>query len=314
MQTRQKLRMPFAPLLALCLLLPFVGAAQKTKGKAPVKVSKTADAPTSGALLWEVTGGGLTQPSYLFGTFHVLNSEFVATKPTILAKLNASKAVVGELVFDSAAFAKIGGATQLQGTTLDKLLTPEAYQRVDAQLQQVTPYKLPMLNGLSPMAVMSLLMMSTWQKLHPQPETALPMDIYFQQEGRKSGKAVIGLETADEQIDVLFHRIPLSRQAELLAASVKTPASLTTDIEQMSTYYQAQNLEGLSRMMFDASYKPEEMDLLLTARTRAWVAPLKKQFAAQSTFVAVGAGHLVGADGLLTLLRKEGYTVTPVAL
>ncbi len=312
----QKLRLGFGPLHALLLLLlliPCLGTAQTT-ARATANAQKNAAKATTGALLWEISGAGLAQPSYIFGTFHLLDSEFLTHRPVILDKLKASQAVVGELIFDSTVFAKIGGASQLQGTTLDKLLTSEQFQRVDAQLQLVTPYKLPMLNGLSPMAVMSLLVASGWQKQHPPKPEAAPMDLFFQQEGRKAGKPVVGLETADEQIDVLFRRIPLARQAELLAESVKSPTALTTDIERMSSAYQTQNLDELRKMLYDESYKPEEIDVLVAARTRAWVAPLRQQFAAQPTFVAVGAGHLVGADGLITLLRKAGYTVRAVAI
>jgi uncharacterized protein YbaP (TraB family) len=54
-------------------------------------------------------------------------------------------------------------------------------------------------------------------------------------------------------------------------------------------------------------------ELLLTRRNINWIGQLKAIMHKESVFVAVGAGHLVGEKGLINLLRKEGYTVEPLA-
>lgn len=53
-------------------------------------------------------------------------------------------------------------------------------------------------------------------------------------------------------------------------------------------------------------------DILLNNRNKNWVTQLKTLMDTESLFVAVGAGHLVGKEGLISLLRKEGYTLTPI--
>ena len=49
-------------------------------------------------------------------------------------------------------------------------------------------------------------------------------------------------------------------------------------------------------------------------RNRTWISKLAKQMNEKASFIAVGSGHLAGKDGLINILRQEGFQVSPVNL
>ncbi len=81
----------------------------------------------------------------------------------------------------------------------------------------------------------------------------------------------------------------------------------------MEELYRSQDLDAMASMLNDAEITSgENKDLLLDQRNRNWVVKLKELMKDKSLFVAVGAGHLPGNQGVLELLRKEGYKVKPL--
>jgi uncharacterized protein YbaP (TraB family) len=73
------------------------------------------------------------------------------------------------------------------------------------------------------------------------------------------------------------------------------------------------DLETLGKQMAE---NDEMMDgfsaTLLTKRNKNWMPLLQKWMSEVPIFVAVGAGHLPGEDGLINLLISEGYRVEPL--
>jgi hypothetical protein len=81
----------------------------------------------------------------------------------------------------------------------------------------------------------------------------------------------------------------------------------------MITVYKSQRLTEIETLFKDTEFGMEDhQDLLLNDRNKNWVNQLKTIMKSESVFVAVGAGHLVGKEGLISLLRKEGYTLKPI--
>ena len=272
-------------------------------------------APAS-SLLWEVTGKGLPAPSYLFGTFHFINSRFVVEHPMIEDKLQKTSAVVGEIVFDSTTTATLMRVGVMPGQTLDQLLSPADYQKTGAYLKQISGYDIALFKALKPMMLGATLMAMEWQKSHPEQKATDPaMDAYFQEWARKNGKAVKSLETVEEQAKLLFDDLPLARQTALLMEAVNKQEENRQLIRQMDSCYRSQALECLRGLLYGKSgYQPEEIKKLLDDRNQKWMNQLPTLFQQRPTFVAVGAGHLVGEAGLIHLLRKQGYTVKPVKI
>jgi uncharacterized protein YbaP (TraB family) len=263
------------------------------------------------SLLWEVSGNGLEKPSYLFGTYHFAGKDFIDSLPSIRLDFEQCTAVASEFVIDSSAYAKMAPAMMLKDNTLDKILSPEEYKLVGDYLQQVAQMNISTFNQLKPAAVEVLLLSFTAPKTISA--TNPPLDEYFQNEGKKRHAKLLGLETIDDQIDILLNT-PLADQKRHLLESVRKKDEEKKQMDMIYALYRQQDLDGLGKALIaDEEYSPEEMDKLLKDRNLKWVKELPAIMKQQPTFIAVGAAHLVGEFGLINQLRLKGYTVKPVS-
>jgi uncharacterized protein YbaP (TraB family) len=271
--------------------------------------------PVEQSIFWEVTGKELKQPSYLFGTFHLLDSRFLDTLNVVKDKFNTSKTVVGEMLFDSTLTVKVMTASMLTGTTLDKLLSAEDYEKTSVWLKELMGYDLKMFNQLNPITIQILLMTGVQQKYYPLNLTDnVLIDVYFQQQAKQTQRKLIGLETPEEQIHVLYGQFSYERQAALLSHYVQTREKAQEEMEALNSSYRNQELTKLEAMLSSYQYEKKETEALLDNRNKKWMNVLPDLMKEQSTFVAIGALHLAGENGLVSLLRKSGYTVKPLKM
>ncbi len=265
----------------------------------------------SNTLFWEISGNGLKKPSYLFGTYHFADKGFVDTMQVVNEKLKNADIVVGEIVIDAALAMKLVPFMMLKDTTLDKLFTPTEYKLIADYLKKFPGYKLEMFNTMKPVAVQTFIL----QLISPKTFTATnpAIDEYFQHYAKENDKKVIGLETVEDQANLLFGS-SLLRQKELLLKYIKEEKKNSKDLKRLYQYYIAQDLEKLEKLFNDnTNYTVEEMDGLLKNRNQKWLAKLPEMMKNQSLFIAIGAGHLIGKDGLIKGLKAQGYMVTPIS-
>jgi uncharacterized protein len=142
------------------------------------------------------------------------------------------------------------------------------------------------------------------------------LDTYFQIKADKAGKKVLALETAQDQLKMLFSQPP-ARQGKMLVCLAENTEWNASMIEMATDAYMHRDIETLKevtnqKLGDDCDSTPEEDAMLLSDRNRAWMEQMPKMLADAPTLVVVGAAHLVGDEGLLSLLRQSGYTVDPV--
>lgn len=263
-------------------------------------------------LLWEISGKGLKKPSYLFGTYHFAGKDFIDTMQVLNAKLNQADAVIGELIMDNTMAAKLMPHMLMKNNFLDKLLTAEEYQLVADYLKKISGYDLKLFNSMKPAAVQVTLLQFTAPKTFTKDNPAL--DQYFQEYGKANGKKLLGLETVEDQAQLLFGS-SLERQKELLLKMVRDEAKNKEEGQKLYDYYIAQNMKELTKLFTSTTdYSQEEMDQMIKHRNQKWIDQLPTLMQDQSLFIAVGAGHLVGKDGLIKGLQAIGYTVKPIAV
>lgn len=262
-------------------------------------------------LLWEISGKGLQKPSYLFGTYHFAGKSFIDTMKVLSQKLNNADAVVGELIMDSNMAMKLAPYMLMKNNFLDKLLSPDEYKMVADYLKKVSGYDLKMFNSMKPAAIQVMLLAFTSPVTFNKDNPAI--DQYFQDDAKARGKKVFGLETVEDQADVLLGGT-LERQKELLLKSIAKEEKTKAETQQIYDYYIAQDLEKFEKLFSqNEDYTQAEMDKLLKNRNQKWLTQLPALMQNQSLFIAVGAGHLIGKDGLIQGLKALGYTVTPLA-
>jgi len=124
---------------------------------------------------------------------------------------------------------------------------------------------------------------------------------------------VVGLETIEQQIG-LFDSIPGELMAEMIMSYVRGSESTEDLMKPMIRAYMDKDLEKLAALIAqEESTGGFDSELLLTNRNKAWIPQIKTMIAKETCFIAVGAGHLGGKNGIIELLTKEGYKIVPVA-
>ncbi|WP_207427858.1 TraB/GumN family protein [Pedobacter sp. SYSU D00535] len=271
-------------------------------------------AASGNALLWEVSGKGLKAPSYLFGTYHLVGKDFTDSLPALMQAFDRSKTVVGEVIMDGEMemAQKLMPLMLLKGTTLDKLFTSAEFALVDSFVSKKTGIPMMALNGLKPAAVqLTLISFLAPKNISP---TNPALDMYLQSEAKKRGKEVVGLETLESQAAVLFDG-PIDRQKESLLKTIRENDRVVSEMKKLFEDYKRGDLRALEAAFADSKdYTPEEIETLLYNRNRNWAKQIPAIITKGPAFIAVGAGHLPGNEGLISLLRKAGYTVRATAL
>ena len=129
---------------------------------------------------------------------------------------------------------------------------------------------------------------------------------------KEQGKEIIGVETLEEQLAV-FDKIPYKKQAELLVQGITDIDKSKKEFAQMIAAYKKQDLDGFEKIFKESEQGLDEFaDVLLLQRNKSWIPVIEREAKEKPTFFAVGAGHLGGKQGVIQLLRQQGYTVKPV--
>ncbi len=273
-------------------------------------------APTSdeNSLLWEISGKELSTPSWLYGTIHLIGKDdFFLTDSTRLF-IGRSEMVVFEINMEdmtdiTAQLGLLMKAFMDNGKTLKDLLNEEDYKLVQDHFAEIG-MPLFMFERIKPMFLtvmasgdMSPTAMSSGEMVSYEMEI---MEI-SQAVGKKMG----GLESMEFQMSV-FDSIPYEAQAQMLVESIKSSDEGNEEFAKMVELYKTQDIQGMVEMMGDSEGIAEYEDLLLNTRNKNWIPVMGEMMTTQPTFFAVGAGHLGGENGVVALLRKEGYRVKPV--
>ncbi len=273
-------------------------------------LTATAQAPDN-ALLYEVSGNGLTKPSYLYGTFHLVC-------PTDLTITDAMKKAVGdaeqvylEIDMDDPAMmtGMMKAMMMTDGKTVKDLLKPDDYTLLDNYLKQKMNMNLAQVGTMKPIGLMSLMYMTV---LPCQPAS---YDMTFAQMAGKEKKEVLGLETIDAQLAAL-DKIPMEEQLKGLVDMARKPDEAKKEFNDLLTAYKAKDLAKLMSMMKTSQFSGGDFaqyeDALLGDRNANWIPVIEKAASRKPTFFAFGAGHLGNDKGVVNLLRKKGYTVKAV--
>lgn len=258
-------------------------------------------------LLWKVSKDNY-KPSYLFGTIHIVPEKQFVVWPAVDSVFRACTKLVMEMDLDMSASEMLQAAKQMslpEGKTLDAYVPKENYERIRAYCIDSLGWKKRKFSRYSRMKPFYFSTMV----LTAQLGKVKGYEQYFSSQAKRVKMPVLGLETMQEQMKAL-DAISIEEQARALDESV---VSGRLEYFNMLELYLKRDLENLGALMAES----DEMsvgfsDALLIKRNKNWVPLLQKWMSENSIFVAVGAGHLPGEDGLISLLRKEGYRVESV--
>jgi uncharacterized protein len=275
--------------------------------------NKSADnAVDNNTLLWRVSGNGLSQPSYIFGTIHMLCAADLDLSDSLRSAIRNSEEVYLELDMDNMMeLMNVMTKMKMNGdTTLADLLSPDEYRKVKSffnNRSSMIPFSL--LEKYKPMLAASSLMESDMSCRNP-----VSMEQIVMGEAKARMKKIRGLETMAFQLSI-FDSIPYKLQAKQLLNYVENYGkdSEKSQYQQLISAYMNQELDKLGDLAKKEDMGAENfMDILVYRRNETWVKKMQEIFPAKPVVVAVGAGHLPGSKGVISLLRKAGYKVEPV--
>lgn len=259
-------------------------------------------------LLYQITGNGLTEPSYLYGTIHILPKENFKLSHSLKRAFEASSTLAMEVDLNMSASEKIALAQRVllpDGKTLKDFMSAQDYTQLKMYCMdslQWNESKFERSSKLKPMFFSSILIQESMSKM-------ASYEMEFNKMAKKKHKQIIGLETIDFQLS-LFDQLPMETQVDMLKKDYNSDMK---NFDTLLYCYLNEDLEEFGKLMsVETADYPEFNELLLVNRNKSWIEPMRIQMKKESTFFAVGAGHLGGQDGVINLLRNEGFTVTAI--
>ena len=279
-------------------------------------------------LLYKISGNGLDAPSYIVGTYHLAPASFVDSIPGARAALDAVGQVCGEIgmaeMNSPEGTKKVMAAMMLpDGKSLKDVLSPEEFAKLDAYMTDVmgvglsNPMIAAQLGKMTPMAISTQLQLLQYMKMTPGFNPNALIDSYFQTAAAKMGKPVLGLETIDFQISVLYKGRSIERQTVQLMCMIDNKEYELMMMKSLTDAYFSQNMDKLLEITEEklgnkCDSTPEEDEALIYGRNADWAVKMPSIMEGKSTLFVVGAAHMPGERGVLELLRKSGYTVEAV--
>ena len=296
------------------LLLVFTGFA--------ILPSRAADRFT-GALLWEVSGNGLESSSYILGTYHLFSKGFADSIPGLKDAMAAADRIVGELDLLTN---RIGMQMDISTASMmpkeisyKALLSDKEYSRLEMLLKDILGMEAEEWGIYKPAMVSLLVASAVYVENSPGVDmsTLEVIDISLQQEMASAGKEVMGLESTEEQIYVLFDSEPLRVQAKDLLCAVLNLDYQNRQQADILKYYRSGELDKLYDVSFNDPENPcppseAYKNIILKDRNFRWLEKLPAIMVSAPSLVVVGALHLGGEEGLLFQLDGMGYEVSPM--
>ncbi len=290
--------------------------------------------PQEKALLWSIAGNGIKKPSYLYGTIHVIPKDDYFMPDYVERSFAKAEKVVFEInMEDMNDMSMMAGMAQMmfmpEGTSLKTLLSEEDYKMVKEELKDNIMVAMlgDMADRIKPFFLSAMLDSGGEGAEGADPMNPFGMgggmmggnttsyEMEFTEMAKKAEKPMDGLETIEFQMSI-FDAIPLEDQAQMLVEAIKSeadPENPEDIMRKMVDMYKDQDIQGLYEMIHVQSAGSKEFeDKLLISRNKNWIPLMAEMMKEQITFFAVGAGHLGGDEGVIALLRKEGYVVRPV--
>jgi uncharacterized protein YbaP (TraB family) len=254
------------------------------------------------SVLWEVSGKGLTKPSYLFGTVHMICGKDFVMKPKAVEAFSKTSKLALEVNMADPDEIAIVQQMAIGKEPLSKKLTAKQIAELEVVLQKSGGVSLGQVDNYTLETVMSLLFMKSFGC----PDLKF-YEMEFVGKAKESNKPIVGLEKAIEQMDFLNKSFT---DDELISYLQQIDSDMSNT---MTKDYMNEDINSLYRTTTDKELMSvNTKKILLDNRNENWLKIMPVMMQKESVFFAVGAAHLAGELGVLNLLKKAGYSVKPI--
>ena len=276
-------------------------------------------------LLYKISGNGLKSPSYIVGTYHLAPASFAEEIKGMSDAFAAVEQVYGEVDMLDSQSSQLAMAEAMmlpEGKYVSDMFSAEEMERINAYVRANIGMDLnhPMLREqlgrMRPSVLAMQLGILEFIKITPNFNPNDLIDNYFQKEARKRGLSVGGFETTEFQIELLYGESTDDEEREALLKLVDDKETMLKDMQDMTNAYFSFDMEGIYELTIKGvdtgDMTPEEFREMITDRNHNWVNAMPTIMTSKPTLFVVGAGHLPGNEGVLELLKLQGYKVKAV--
>ena len=271
--------------------------------------------PYGQGLLWQVQAPD-GRISHVLGTFHTSDPRVLALPAPVVEALEQSETLAVEIVLTPLEQQAMAMAAMLtDGRSLEQILGPELFAR-SAIAAQSYGLGAAQLRLFKPWGLLSLFAMPP-EEIERQQRGIRALDFHLQDLAKSQGKQVVALETVDEQIE-LFDSLSDAEQVMLLESTLDEQEENPTLFEDMLRDYLARDLASIQGMMTELSkdadpdFQARFAERMIDRRNLTMVRRAEPLLRRGRALVAVGALHLPGPEGILSLLAERGYEVSRV--
>lgn len=260
------------------------------------------------ALLWKISGNGIKKPSYLYGTIHASCDTIVGQN--VINAIKKTEQLYLEIDTDDPKMESqmMAGISMKNGVTMESLASAEDYKIVDDFLRENAAISAKTINTIKPSFV-SIMFVQKILACKPKSVEETLAKI-----SKSENQEIYGLETVAEQMRV-FDKISYQEQMDELVRTAKNGIkTYEEDFNKLLQLYKEQKINELldytNELGETASSKFD--DEMLVKRNTKWIPIISDVVRYKPTFFGVGAAHLAGENGVIVLLRKQGFTVEAV--
>jgi len=258
-------------------------------------------------LLWQISRPGI-ESSYLFGTIHVADEDITKVPDVVDRKLAGSRVFVMEA---------LPGAEQ--ATQLSQMMFFDDHRRLDDFISEPMFARVVDILSAYHVSKESAVLLKPWAAfvtMSYPPDMRPILDLRLLQTAREDNLQTRGLETMREQGEI-FDRMPMQDQVRLLIDAVCYHKRFASDFDVMKSLYLKRDLKALylygQRYSFgDDSVYDTLAKRLLTRRNHVMADRMQPVLEQGGAFIAIGAMHLPGREGVLALLEQQKYHITRI--
>jgi uncharacterized protein YbaP (TraB family) len=260
------------------------------------------------SLLWEVKNKEGKTCSYLFGTIHAIEERkfyFPKKLEKIASKCDAICLEISDLTDNAPSMDKLMMTDKSLSEIFTKSQLDSVYQWAEKYLLMKPKQFDENFGQVKPFLLLQFILKSSL------PESTKSYELVFEEQAKKNKQKVLGLETVDFQLN-LFDKMPISEQVKMVMETLKEEENAKKKFEEMQQIYLEQDLDRLYRLTKDESTSFNRS--FLEDRNIDWIPKIENISKDKVVFIAVGAAHLAGSEGVIELLMKKGFQVLPIKL
>lgn len=268
-----------------------------------------------GQLLYEISGNGAKSKSYILGTDHALPVSSLLNIKGLFRCYNRTKAVIGEAVLTDRSLTdslELLSRYMLYPKGTEEFYSAEEIALIDSALRQDANLTYAQVRIFRPRQVSQLWLDAITSGLYARGDDDQAMDSYFQTQAEIDGKPVYGLESLIFQMKLLSTLTTAEEEARALVGDIRAGRdSVVADYRRFNDLYLSLNLDSIYSENI-GQLTEEQRLVLVEERNEKWLPLIADHIRREPCFIAVGCIHLGGRTGLVTALKKKGFTLKPV--